>query len=75
MSCKRSELIELIEQVDQIHVGSTTIITELIEWLHPDTIETFVEDAKTALEIYDEVPKDDENTESFDLNLAQCSEV
>ena len=51
VSCKRSELIELIEQVDQIHVGSTTIITELIEWLHPDTIETFVEDAKSALEI------------------------
>tara|TARA_R110001583_G_scaffold43355_1_gene137895 strand:+ start:924 stop:1328 length:405 start_codon:yes stop_codon:yes gene_type:complete len=51
VSCKRSELIELIEQVDQIHVGSTTIITELIEWLHPDTIATFIEDAKTALEI------------------------
>lgn len=51
MSCKRSELIELIEQVDQVHVGSTTIITELIEWLHPDTIETFIEDTKSALEM------------------------
>ena len=51
MNCERTKLIELIEQVDQIHVGSTTIITELIEWLHPDTIATFIEDAKTALEI------------------------
>ena len=51
MKSSKVELIELIEQVDQIHVGSTTMITELIEWLHPDTIESFIEDAKSALEM------------------------
>lgn len=51
LSCKRSELIKMIEQVDQIHVGSTTIITELIEWLNPSTIESFIEDARSALEM------------------------
>ena len=51
MSCKRSELIELIEQVDQIHVDSAPIITELIQWLPSHTIESFIEDAKSALEI------------------------
>ena len=51
MSCIKSELIELIEQVDQIHVDSTSIITELIQWLSSDTIESFIEDAKSALEI------------------------
>ena len=51
MKSSKTELIELIEQVDQIHVGSTTMITELIEWLPSSTIESFIEDAKSALEI------------------------
>ena len=51
MNCVKSELIELIEQVDQIHVNSAPIITELIQWLSNDTIESFIEDAKSALEI------------------------
>ncbi len=51
MKSSKVELIELIEQVDQIHVGSTTMITELIEWLSSETIENFIEDAKSALEI------------------------
>ncbi len=51
MERSKDELIELIEQVDQIHVGSTTIITELIEWLPSDAIESFIEDAKSALEM------------------------
>ena len=33
MYCTRSALIELIEEVDQIHVDSHLIITELIQWL------------------------------------------
>jgi len=53
MNCERTKLIELIEQVDQIHVGSTVMITELIQWLPSHTIESFIEDAKSALEISD----------------------
>ena len=53
MGCKRSELIELIEEIDGICVDSSPIITELIQWLPTSTIETFIEDAKTALEIAD----------------------
>jgi len=51
MYCTRTALIELIEEVDQIHVDSTSIITELIEWLPTSTIETFIEDTKSVLEI------------------------
>ena len=75
MSCKQSELIKLIEQVDQIHVDSTSVITALIQWLPTHVIDYFIEDTKRALEIYDDPPKADENTLPFDLNLAQCSEV
>ena len=51
MYCARSELIELIEQVDQIHVDSHPIILELVSWLPGTTISTFIEDAKAALEL------------------------
>ncbi len=51
MYCTRSALIELIEEVDQIHVDSHLIITELIQWLPTHTIESFMEDARSALEL------------------------
>ena len=51
MYCTRSALIELIEEVDQIHVDNLPVITELIQWLSTDTIESFIEDAKSALEM------------------------
>lgn len=51
MKSSKTELIELIEQVDQIHVDSAPIITELIQWLPSSTIESFIEDAKSALEM------------------------
>jgi hypothetical protein len=51
MTCKRSALIELIEEVDQIHVDSCPVIMELIQWLPTSTIESFIEDAKQALEL------------------------
>jgi len=51
MYCTRSALIELIEQVDQIHVDSLPIITELVQWLPTHTIESFMEDARAALEL------------------------
>jgi len=53
MSNERTELMELIEEIDGICVDSSAIITELIQWLPTSTIETFIEDAKTALEITD----------------------
>jgi hypothetical protein len=61
MYCTRSALIELIEQVDQIHVGSSPIITELVQWLPTSMIDSFIEDAKQALEIGD--PEVDDPTE------------
>ena len=88
MNCTRSALIELIEEVDQIHVDSLPVITELIQWLPTSTIESFIEGAKQALELdYDraedvffnegvkaaEVAKTKRVAEY--LNLVQCSEV
>ncbi len=51
MYCTRTALIELIEQVDQIHVDSGPVITELIQWLPTSTIESFIEDAKATLDL------------------------
>jgi hypothetical protein len=63
MYCTRSALIELIEQVDQVHVDSSPIITELIQWLPTATIETFMEDARAALELGCEDDKPTELTQ------------
>ena len=87
MYCTRSALIELIEQVDQIDVGSSPIITELVQWLPTHMIESFMEDARTALEIGDPEVDDpaeiaamaqgkaEEQRVSAYLDLVQCSEV
>ena len=61
MYCTRSALIELIEQVDQIHVDSHPIITELVQWLPTHTIESFMEDARAALEL--DAPEEEEDIE------------
>jgi hypothetical protein len=88
MYCTRSALIELIEQVDQIHVDSLPVITELIQWLPTSTIESFIEDAKAALELdYDRAEEyffnegvkaaEEANAQRVaeHLDLVQCSEV
>ena len=58
MYCTRSALIELIEEVDQINVDSHPIITELVQWLPTHTIESFMEDARAALEL--DAPEEDD---------------
>jgi len=90
MYCTRSALIELIEEVDQIHVDSLPVITELIQWLPTSTIESFIEDAKAALELdYEYVSAEEyfsnEGVKAAEaakaqrvteyLDLVQCSEV
>jgi hypothetical protein len=51
MKSSKTELIELIEQVDLILVDRAPIFSELIPWLPSSTIESFIEDAKSALEM------------------------
>jgi len=51
MSSARTELIELIEEVDQICVDSHPVLLELVSWLPATTISTFIEDARAALEL------------------------
>lgn len=75
MYCTRSALIELIEEVDQINVDQMPVIAELIQWLPTATIESFMEDARAALEL--DAPKledlgfDDEN----DLDIDPPTEI
>ena len=47
----RTQLVELIEEVDQINVDSHPVLLELISWLPNTTISTFIEDARAALEL------------------------
>jgi len=88
MYCTRSALIELIEEVDQIHVDSLPVITELIQWLPTSTIESFIEDVKASLELdcdraeeyfFNEGVKAAEAAKvqrvTEYLDLVQCSEV
>ena len=55
----RDELIELIEEVDQINVGSHPVLLELVSWLPVTTISTFIEDARAALELDSPEEEDD----------------
>jgi len=75
MYCTRSALIELIEEFDQIHVDSHLIIAELIQWLPTHTIESFMEDARSALELdapeLEDLGFDDEN----DLDIDPPTEI
>ena len=54
----RDELIELIEEVDQINVDSHPVLLELVSWLPTHTIESFIEDARAALEL--DAPEEDD---------------
>jgi hypothetical protein len=67
---KRDELIELIEQVDQVHVDSTTIVMELLTWLPEHVLCEFTQDVKRVCEI-----EHVENDRQISLDLVQCSEV
>ena len=74
MYCTRTALIELIEQVDQIHVDSLPVITELIQWLPTSTIESFIEDAKAALELdYEEEEPVMTDKEEEQMTLARAA--
>ena len=50
MYCTRSSLIELIQEVDQINVDNHPVLTELVRWLPTSTIESFMEDVRSALD-------------------------
>ena len=54
----RDELIELIEEVDQINVDSHPVLLELVSSLPTHTIESFIEDARAALEL--DSPEEDD---------------
>ena len=58
MMSVRDELIELIEEVDQINVDSHPVLLELVSWLPVHTIESFIEDARAALEL--DAPEEDD---------------
>ena len=51
MSDERTELMELIEEVDMVDVNNHPVLLELMMWLPTDIIQTFIEDAKTTLDI------------------------
>lgn len=51
MSNERTELMELIQEIDMVDVNNHPVLLELMMWLPTDTIATFIDDAKTSLDI------------------------
>ena len=73
MSNARTELIELIEQIDVINMDNAVVVMELIQWLDTDTIKRIIEDVRANLDL-DYVEEEDEEDECdfFSSRIPAC---